>query len=192
VFAVDGGGRRALPEVLDSVRAAGGARTAVFAASDRGGVIWPGPAAPRLARICVPCQAGNDEESLAAAMLALVGPARGVGCIGIDMMDIDDTMFRGGDGFAIDAAVPPGLAKDTGRLIAERLRSLGLEPRRVQRALISAVMTKDCTLHQLDDAIGSARTVIGDREDMPVAFSAQFLPDGYLRLATTLLAFIDS
>ena len=62
----------------------------------------------------------------------------------------------------------------------------------MQRALISAVMTKDCTLHQLDEAIGSVGTVIGDREDMPVAFSAQFLPDGYLRLATTLLAFIDS
>ena len=47
MFAVDGGGRRALPEVLDSVRAASGARTAVFAASDRGGVIWPGSTPPR-------------------------------------------------------------------------------------------------------------------------------------------------
>jgi hypothetical protein len=195
VFAVDSTGRYALPEVVDRARAdaAAGARAAVFAASDRGSLTWPGPVAPRLARICVPCEAGGDEAALADAMLALIGSARGVGCIGIDMADLDDIVFPGGDGFALGATVPPGLAEDAGGLIAEQAFGIGLG--RTSRALISAVMTEDCTLRHLDAAIGSVRDVIGDdggREDISVACSAQFLPDGHSRLTTTLLAFIDS
>jgi len=197
VFSIDGAGRRVLPEVVDRARAvaATGARAAVFATSAQGGLTWPGPTAPRFARICVPCEVGDDEAALAAAILALIGPARGVGCIGIDMADVDDTVFRGGDGFALGATVTPGLAADTGRLIAERARPLGIEPARTSHALISAVMTTDCTLRHLDDAVASVKAVIGDsadREDISVACSAQFLPDGHSRLTTTLLAFIDS
>jgi hypothetical protein len=197
VFAVDSTGRCALPEVVDRARAAAaaGAHSAVFAASDRGSLTWPGPVAPRLARICVPCQAGGDEAALADAMLALIGSARGVGCIGIDMADLNDTVFRGGDGFALGATVPPGLAEDAGRLIVEQAQALGIGLGRTSRALISAVMTEECTLRHLDAAIGSVREVIGDdadREDISVACAAQFLPGGHSQLTTTLLAFIDS
>ncbi|UEM18481.1 hypothetical protein JL100_015275 [Skermanella mucosa] len=195
VFAVDSTGWYALPEAVDRARAAAaaGARAAVFTASDRG-LSWPGPAAPRLARICVPCQAGGDEAALAAAMLALIGPARGVGCIGIDMADLDDVVFPGGDGLALGATVAPGLAGDAGGLIAEQAQALGIGLGRTSRALISAVMTEDCTLRHLDAAIGSVRDVIGDvagREDISVACSAQFLTHAHSRLAATLLAFVD-
>jgi hypothetical protein len=196
VFAVDSTGRCALPEVVDRARAAAaaGARAAVFAASDRGDLTWPGPAVPRLARICVPCEAGGDETALAAAMLALIGPSRGVGCIGIDMADLDDIVFQGGDGFALGATVAPGMAADAGGLIAEQAQALGIGLGRTSRALISAVMTEDCTLRHLDAAIGSVRDVIGDvagREDISVACSAQFLTHAHSRLAATLLAFVD-
>lgn len=195
MFAVDSTGRSALPEAVDRARAAAaaGARAAVFAASDRG-LTWPGPATPRLARICVPCEAERDEAALAAAMLALIGPARGVGCIGIDMADLDDTVFRGGDGVALAAAVTPSLAAETGRLIVERARPLGIEPAGMTRALIRAVMTSECTLRHLDDAVASVRAVIGDgagRGDIPVACSAQFLTHAHSRLTTTLLAFTE-
>lgn len=196
VFAVDNAGWYTLPEVVDRARAAAaaGARAAVFAASDRGGLTWPGPAAPRLARICVPCEAGGDEAALAAAMLALIGPARGVGCVGIDMADLDDIVFPGGDGFALGATVAPGSAEDAGGLIAEQAQALGIGLGRTSRALISAIMTEDCTLRHLDAAIGSVRDVIGDvagREDISVACSAQFLTHAHSRLAATLLAFVD-
>lgn len=110
VFAVDSTGWYALPEAVDRARAAAaaGARAAVFTASDRG-LSWlagGAPACPDLRS----CQAGGDEAALAAAMLALIGPARGVGCIGIDMADLDDVVFPGGDGLALSATVAPGLA----------------------------------------------------------------------------------
>jgi hypothetical protein len=128
-------------------------------------------------------------------MLALIGPARGVGCIGIDMADLDDTVFQGGNGFALGATMALDLAEDAGGLIAEQAQALGIGLGRTSRALISAVMTEDCTLRHLDDAVASVRVVIGDsayRENISVACSAQFLPDGHSRLTTTLLAFIDS
>ena len=111
------------------------------------------------------------------------------------MADLDDIVFQGGNGFALGATVPPGLAEDAGRLIVEQAQALGIGLGRTSRALISAVMTEACTLRHLDAAIGSVREVIGDdadREDISVACATQFLPGGHSQLTTTLLAFIDS
>jgi hypothetical protein len=205
LFAVSGGDARDIEAALGaaSVVAKDGGYAAVFTLADRADLGWPSchdkgvnlgvAISSRIARIKVLADGEDTDASLTAAMLAVLGPSRGFGVIGVDMSDVTSAVFQGGYGYALTMSARPEEAPSIRTILEAKAEDFGIDLHAVRRALVTVAMPLGLSLSELDQVVAGIRSCLRDsfdRNGPGMVMAAQY-DDQEPLIRATLIAFQD-